>query len=195
MHGVWTLLFLSLLFTGCSPITTSFSEGVVSDLRLEMADLRHRVAESELDLRLSEDRLESNEQKVRSLETATLKQLSKKMGDLEKSVGQMEQDVKGVLSSMQKTHLSLAGYQDKMALLDQKLEEIGKLRSAISKLSQTASAPPRSSSFSSYRVKAGDSLQKIAKEHRLSLEELKRINHLTSDTIKPGQELKLPSPP
>ena len=49
-----------------------------------------------------------------------------------------------------------------------------------------------------YRVKRGDTLSQIAQRHRLGLSQLKRINNLSSNRIKPGQVLRLkpqPEPP
>ncbi len=43
-----------------------------------------------------------------------------------------------------------------------------------------------------YIVKKGDSLYKIAKEYNTTIDELKRINNLTNNTISIGQILKLP---
>ncbi|NVJ65086.1 MAG: LysM peptidoglycan-binding domain-containing protein [Gammaproteobacteria bacterium] len=44
----------------------------------------------------------------------------------------------------------------------------------------------------SYQVKAGDSLSRIAKEHKTKISTIKKLNHLKTDTIKIGQTLKLP---
>jgi len=40
-----------------------------------------------------------------------------------------------------------------------------------------------------YKIKRGENLGSIAKNNNISVEELKRINHLTDSKIKPGQEL------
>lgn len=47
------------------------------------------------------------------------------------------------------------------------------------------------SSPTTYIVKPGDTLSEIAARHGLTLSKLKQINHLSSDTIYPRQELKL----
>ncbi len=44
-----------------------------------------------------------------------------------------------------------------------------------------------------YTVKKGDSLGKIAKKFHVTVTSLKRINHLRSNIIYPGQKLKIPS--
>src|SRR5262245_23975971 len=60
-----------------------------------------------------------------------------------------------------------------------------------------ASVPGQASSLSLskgvIRVRPGDSLWKLAHEHATSIDELKRINGLTTDVVRPGQRLILPS--
>jgi len=43
------------------------------------------------------------------------------------------------------------------------------------------------------KVRRGDSLEKIAKAHRISVDEIIRLNHLPSSFLRIGQVLKLPS--
>lgn len=45
-----------------------------------------------------------------------------------------------------------------------------------------------------YTVKAGDSLYSIARNHNTTVDEIKSLNNLTSNTLSIGQLLKLPSP-
>ncbi len=46
-----------------------------------------------------------------------------------------------------------------------------------------------------YTVKSGDSLYKIAQEHDMTVEQLKSLNNLTSNTIRVGQQLTVRSKP
>ena len=43
-----------------------------------------------------------------------------------------------------------------------------------------------------YQVKSGDTLAKIAEEHRTTVEALKKANGISSDVIRPAQKLKVP---
>ena len=49
------------------------------------------------------------------------------------------------------------------------------------------------SNTTTYKVKKGDSLYKIAEEYNTTVNELKRLNNLTSNTLYIGQELKVPT--
>lgn len=46
--------------------------------------------------------------------------------------------------------------------------------------------------FVEYRVKKGDVLEKIARHHHCSVQDLKKTNHLTTTALKIGQVLKIP---
>ncbi|WP_051428366.1 LysM peptidoglycan-binding domain-containing protein [Bacillus sp. J33] len=54
-------------------------------------------------------------------------------------------------------------------------------------------AEPVSDSSGTYVVKKGDNLYQIAKKFDMTIEELKKANSLTSDSIYPGQTLNVPT--
>jgi LysM repeat protein len=61
----------------------------------------------------------------------------------------------------------------------------------------TAASPTTASlttpSADTYKVKSGDVLLKIAKEHGVSVKALRAANHLTTDRIRVGQTLQIPA--
>ncbi|HLI18912.1 MAG TPA: substrate-binding domain-containing protein [Rhodanobacteraceae bacterium] len=57
--------------------------------------------------------------------------------------------------------------------------------------SPRAAAPAAPASPSTYTVVSGDTLSKIARDHSVSVEDLRTWNHLHSDMLKVGQELKM----
>ena len=56
-------------------------------------------------------------------------------------------------------------------------------------------APAAGDTASTYTVKSGDSLSKIASSHGTTVKELQKLNNLTTTQIKVGQKLKLPARP
>ncbi|MFJ7308116.1 C40 family peptidase [Peribacillus frigoritolerans] len=54
-----------------------------------------------------------------------------------------------------------------------------------------SSSTAKNSSNATYKVKSGDTLDKIARANNMTVQQLKSINHLTSTLIFPGQVLKV----
>jgi LysM repeat protein len=55
-----------------------------------------------------------------------------------------------------------------------------------------ASAPAEAAAPSYHKVVSGDTLFAIANRHDTSVADLKRVNGLTGDSIRPGQSLRIP---
>lgn len=76
------------------------------------------------------------------------------------------------------------------------LKSLNDLTSDILSIGQVLQIPSSSSSNSSgstYTVKAGDSLWNIANKYGITVDELKNLNNLTSNTLSIGQILKVPN--
>lgn len=73
------------------------------------------------------------------------------------------------------------------------LKKVNNLTSNILSTGQLLKIPSALLPESTYTVKKGDSLYSIANKYNTTVEELKRINNLTSNILSIGQVLKLPS--
>ena len=73
------------------------------------------------------------------------------------------------------------------------LKRINNLTSNILSTGQLLKIPSALLPESTYTVKKGDSLYSIANKYNTTVDELKRINNLTSNILSIGQVLKLPS--
>jgi LysM repeat protein len=110
---------------------------------------------------------------------------------------------------------TLSAIAQRHGLTVKELKRLNGLNSSRRKLGQKlaldrATAPPRTreskksakeyvagtqktiGTVTDYVVKRGDSLYTIARRHNLTVDELKRLNGLTSTRLKPGQRLALP---
>jgi LysM repeat protein len=75
----------------------------------------------------------------------------------------------------------------------QKLIIPGKASSADTDTAVESTAEIGAADVTIYKVKAGDSLRQIARHHGTTLSELRALNHLKSDTVRVGQQLKIPA--
>jgi len=177
-----TIAFLvcAPLFWGCTSQFTAArgnDDHVFEEMRTEIAELRHALHGTEVELRLLEEKLEAP--------------ASSKDGvaALQRKITALEKTVESLMAYANQNTASLSAYRDQIARIDQKLDEIAKLRSTLTQISKNYAAP---STTTTYQVKSGDSLEKIARKHNIPVEALKRENQLSSDKIFIGQELKIP---
>jgi LysM repeat protein len=146
---------------------------------MEVADLRHAVHTNEMEVKILEERLEFSEREVPD----QLPDLKKKIALFEKTLDKMNNEIRSLTNYASQTSASFESYRQQITAIDHKLGEISKLRATLTKLSETPS---------SYEVLPGDSLQKIARKYHVSIDALKKENHLSSDKIFVGQKLLIP---
>ena len=73
--------------------------------------------------------------------------------------------------------------------LDSNLIRVGQTLYIYSDNSPSTSTLAENSGQKTYTVRPGDSLWIISQKHSLSVEQIKRLNNLNSNNIKPGQRL------
>ena len=73
-----------------------------------------------------------------------------------------------------------------------KLKEMNNLKSDALQINQELKVPKSKESYIIYKVKKGDSLYQIAKKNNTTVEEIKKLNNLTSNILSINQELKIP---
>lgn len=176
------LLCTPLLLAGCIPTLTSMKNGeapsdsILEELRTEIADLRHEIQSKDVELKILEDKLEAGGEKFASHLEEQVRNLSRKLAVLEKTSEKIAADIRALSEHANQTSSSLGMYRERIEEIDTKLQ--GNKRADFS--------------LKSYRVKPGDSLEKIAKRHKVSLESLKKANNLSDDRIMIGQDLHIP---
>ena len=75
----------------------------------------------------------------------------------------------------------------------QDIIDANNLKSTALSIGQKLIIPSKSDNSELYTVVSGDTLYKIANQFNVSVDELKKINNLTSNTLSIGQKLKIPS--
>jgi LysM repeat protein len=136
---------------------------------------------------------------------ASMDELEKRMTTLEqsqKSIGELEsqiQDLRKSVATMEDAQIALTQEFGKLEKRMSKVKETSavsaKKETATKSQAQTKAQTPTKKASSpaiqkGYEVKKGDTLFGIAKKHGLTVDELRRLNHLSGQaTITPGQTL------
>lgn len=143
-------------------------------------------------------------------------QLKGNSATLDTKISSLETTMKGLVADLKqfKTHASETGtallqYKQKIAELekaiDQQNQNIDHLQSAMHSLMdalQVKDSPPAKmapaaaivveNGAKTYRIKQGDSLEKIARSHQVTVQALKELNGITNDRILVGKVLQIP---
>jgi len=208
---------LLLLIAGCSPIKSSPHderyqlELTLHEVQTNLDDLRHDIHcfKTELQIidgkiRHSENALANVKQQDLEKQQAKIDQIALHLQTLEKKlagfdkIDQKEADERQrLLSHATETTTALTQFKQRIEELEQELlanqrrfEEFGKLKGNLEHLMNALRGGEGSKG---YKVKPGDSLEKIAKLHKTSVEKIKKLNSLQQDLIVVGQELQIPN--
>jgi LysM repeat protein len=207
---------LALLFCSCSSQLASQQEQrfqqSVNDIHIELADIKHELNSHEVDLRIMEEKLQKQIAALQALQTQNkaapkasdgkdqIAALERRIASMEKMQDKIVSDLKQLSSYANQASSTLSQYKEKIAECEQeiarhtqKLDEVAKLKGTLTSISKAIKPAQVENSGKNYRVKAGDSLEKIAKLHHCSVDRIKQLNQLENDRIVIGQDIKLPN--
>jgi LysM repeat protein/outer membrane murein-binding lipoprotein Lpp len=214
---IGAFILCTLFLPSCSPIKSTAKEEkhqielTLHEVQTNLDDLRHDVHCFQTEIQILEGKIKHHENTISCLKQGYLEKQDAKIDELRKDISEFQKkfshfdsmfhgeskDIKQLSSHANETTNALTQYKERIGELEKqllvqnrKLDEIFKLKSTLEMLAQTLQKDSGQTP-KIYKVKMGDSLEKIAKAHQTNVEYLKKINHLEQDLIVVGQELKL----
>lgn len=174
----------------------------LEEMRSELADLKHSLHAHQTELNLIDEKMRNQSDSLKGskqkgqADPLLFAPLEKRIAQLEKMQEKISADLRSFHNQASVAAEALQQVKQQIAQQAERLNEVSKLKDALTALNKTMGLRPPSSSEapaipSTYTVRRGDSLKAIANRYHLSVEELKRLNNLQSDRILVGQELKL----
>ena len=197
------LLIICLSFVFSLQAAT-YSSPELDELRIAVDDLKYALKSTQVELNILDERVKKQtssktkeDVSALSLLTSQVNSLEKKVTNLEKTLEKAANDLRTLSSTATAALTKIQGMEQDLSSHEKRIDEVVKLKGTLTSISKAISArsspEAASSSTKTYRVKAGDSLEKIARANRVSVETIKKINHLSNDKIVVGQELRLDS--
>ena len=199
MKNYFTALLLASILTGCSSHLVGLNQDkydnsiALNDLRDEIADLRHSLNNAQVEIQILDEQLKNQESSLRKTKNFNVSSeqgskttsLEKKISSLEQQQTKLTAETKQLLSHANQTSECLGEYSKKISELEYALQ--GQKKTTSHFVQKTGEAKD------SYIVKPGDSLEKIARLYKVSVNSLKAENNLSQNKIIIGQELKIPA--
>lgn len=185
--------------------------------------VRLQVQNQQVEFRILEEKLHTHEEMIETLRDqitdagqANRNIIKDTNADLEMKIGSLETTTKGLIADLKqlKNHANessaaLAQANQQIAVLQETIkvqnQNLDSLQAAIKALADAlqvkvtgpkavAATAPADGNSKVYRVKSGDSLEKIARANQTTIQALKELNGLSNDRITVGQSLQLPNP-
>lgn len=146
-------------------------------LEKEVSSLLRATRDSLADAREGSTQRQKTFDKTLEKITQDLKQLKSHSNELSQTVNDLAKSVQNIKESETQHGQAIKELEQAMRALTLALSGKGTTRSSAD------------GKTSVYTVKNGDSLERIARAHGMTLSEIKELNSLKSSTIHPGQEL------
>ncbi|MBI2812369.1 MAG: LysM peptidoglycan-binding domain-containing protein [Candidatus Melainabacteria bacterium] len=186
------------------PQSGYYTNPELDELRIELDDLKHLLKTTQVELTLLDERFkkrDTNKSQMQATEANSLILVSSQISALEKKVTTLEKTLEKAATDLRTLSTNASQALSKIQNIEQdlvshekRLDEVAKLKGTLTTISKAISQKPTAveTSSKSHRVKAGDSLEKIARQNHVSVDALRKTNNLSNDKIVVGQELRIP---
>lgn len=153
---------------------------IIDTLREEHLDTHQGIKS------IIKDNNTANELKILNLET-TVKGL---VGDL----GKIKSHINDSSNTVSQCRQKITDLEKQIALQNNTIDQLQGAMKALADALQGDLSPGTAvaNGYKSYRIKAGDNLEKIAKQNNTTIKAIKEINKLANDRIVVGQTIYLP---
>lgn len=206
-------IYLIALLPACSPLKSSPNdqkhqlELTLHEVQTNLDDLRHDINCFQTELQILDGRIKYYENTISSLKNHDLENqqtridqlnqlvqsLEKKWAHLDKTQQNEVSELKELSAHANETTAAFTQFKNRIEELESEIlsqnrrfDELAKLKGRIESLARGVEH------YKVYKVKPGDSLEKIARAHKTAVDQIKKLNGLEQDLIVVGQELKIP---
>lgn len=213
------LPFTSILGAPAAPVKSNPIEENLRQIRTMLNDIKHELNNHDTEIKTFDNRLQNQENLLESIrqQLTDNQQNQQEIANaqrvnVESKVDSLDNLVQGLISDMRQLKVQandsvsiLSQYKQKLADLEkiitaqsqhmksletglQSLIEVIQAKDAIDKAMSRGSI----NSSKTYKVQPGDSLEKIARNHKVSIQSLRELNNISQDRIIVGQTIKIP---
>jgi LysM repeat protein len=198
----------------CSPLRTSPNDDKhqwelkLHEVLTNLDDIKHDINCFQTEMQILEGRIKHYENALTTLKQQEVEKQQEKLEQLgrdlhlleakwagfEKSQSSTKGDLQQLANHANETTAALSQFKNRVAELEQdilsqnkRFEDLAKLKGNIESIAKSIKP-----TFKIYRVRAGDSLEKIASAHHTKVDRIKKLNELEKDLIVVDQELRIP---
>lgn len=206
----------SIFFASCSPLKSSPREEkhqlelTLRGLQTNLDDQRHDLSCFQTELQILDGRIKYYENALSALKQHELESQQAKLEQIQQQFQALEtkltgfaslqeseaKDLRQLLTHANETTSALTQFKEWILELEQNLHQQNKRFDEIAKLKgqfDTISKQLPQAEGKIHKVRPGDSLEKIARLYKISVESIKKENNLDQDLIVVGQQLRIPS--
>ncbi len=209
------LLLLSPIFlalASCSPLKSSPREEkhqlelTLRGMQTNLDDQRHDLNCFQTELQILDGRIKYYENALATLKQQELESQQAKLEKIQQQIQSLEtklanfvslqeseaKDLRQLLNHANETTAALTQFKEWIVELEQGLHQQSKRFDEIAKWRGHPDPNYKQSEAKIHKVRPGDSLEKIARLYKTSVENIKKENNLDQDLIVVGQQLRIP---